>query len=286
VTWLKIDDHYATHQKIIRAGPVAMALDIAGMCYSASHGTDGFVPAEALPVVAPLLSKAKAAASVAKLIEVGRWIKVDDGWEIHDFLVYNPSAAERDERLALHARRQALFRDKDLRQLVRERDHDHCRYCGVGVRWRDRKGPLGGTYDHIDPKGPNSLENLVIACRSCNSKKKDRTPADAGMDLLPIYLGSTAESNYGSTADQAPDLLPHVRASDPGPSPSSRPKTGRDDSPQPPAASPAGSSQAAADLAAEPQNNGQPATAAQKALLRAALERRRQDADAEEVNEP
>jgi hypothetical protein len=56
--------------------------------------------------------------------------------------------------------------------------------------------------------------------------------------------------------------------------------------PDPAAASPAGSSQAAADLAAEPQNNGQPATAAQKALLRAALERRRQDTDAKEVTEP
>jgi hypothetical protein len=89
----------------------------------------------------------------------------------------------------------------------------------------------------------------------------------------------------------------HMRTGDSAPSPGvyREPKSelsvnppSRDPSPDPDpaAASPAGSSQAAADLAAEPQNNGQPPTKAQRAALHAALERRRQDADAEEVNEP
>lgn len=43
------------------------------------------------------------------------------------------------------------------------------------------------TLDHIVPKargGSDSWENLVCACTSCNNKKGDRTPAEAGMPLL------------------------------------------------------------------------------------------------------
>lgn len=85
------------------------------------------------------------------------------------------------------ARRQALHRDKALRDEIRERDRGRCRYCHVEVAWNDRRGTTGGTYDHIDPSGDNSRTNVVVACRACNSRKGQRTPREAGMDLLPIY---------------------------------------------------------------------------------------------------
>jgi hypothetical protein len=106
-------------------------------------------------------------------------------------------------------------------------------------------------------------------------------------------------SGHGDVSDRGVTLPPVIgRDSAPSPRGLQKPKgqasvtpPSRDPSPDPdpPAASPAGSSQAAADLAAEPQNpanNGQPPTEAQRAALRAALERRRQDADAEAVSDP
>ena len=43
------------------------------------------------------------------------------------------------------------------------------------------------TVDHIVPRtlgGMDSWENLVCACITCNNKKGDRTPEQAGMKLI------------------------------------------------------------------------------------------------------
>ncbi len=57
------------------------------------------------------------------------------------------------------------------------RDGRTCGYCGRAA----------STIDHILPRsrgGKNSWTNTVAACGSCNQRKGDRTPAEAGMQLL------------------------------------------------------------------------------------------------------
>jgi len=42
------------------------------------------------------------------------------------------------------------------------------------------------TVDHVIPKaqgGPNTWENVVAACRACNHKKGNRTPAEMGWEI-------------------------------------------------------------------------------------------------------
>lgn len=59
-----------------------------------------------------------------------------------------------------------------------KRDNFTCAYCG---RFRDL------TVDHILPKskgGKDTWDNLISACLKCNYKKGDRTPEQAGMELL------------------------------------------------------------------------------------------------------
>ena len=61
------------------------------------------------------------------------------------------------------------------------RDNFECQYCS------SKKTPL--TMDHVNPKtkgGLDTWENLVAACKSCNQKKSDRTPEEAGMVLNRI----------------------------------------------------------------------------------------------------
>lgn len=120
------------------------------------------------------------------LVDAG-WIdKKEDGYEIHDWSEYAGKLIQRREEEKEYKKRQhALYGDMRLIKAVRERDGDYCRYCGKTVNWKDRKGADGGTYDHIDPDGDNSVENIVVACRACNSKKGGRTPEQAGMVLLP-----------------------------------------------------------------------------------------------------
>lgn len=68
-----------------------------------------------------------------------------------------------------------------LRRAIFERDHYRCRYCG------DFKGGL--TLDHVMPVsrgGTDDLENLVTACKSCNSRKKTKTLDEWGVPLLEV----------------------------------------------------------------------------------------------------
>jgi 5-methylcytosine-specific restriction endonuclease McrA len=60
------------------------------------------------------------------------------------------------------------------------RDGNACQYCGARL-------PSGSlTLDHVMPRsrrGANSWENLVAACFPCNNRKRNKTPAEAGMTL-------------------------------------------------------------------------------------------------------
>ncbi len=74
------------------------------------------------------------------------------------------------------------------RNNIIKRDGHRCQYCGTD------RSPF--TVDHVVPRdrgGADTWENLVCACMDCNSKKRNRTPHEAGMRLLrkprrPGYL--------------------------------------------------------------------------------------------------
>jgi 5-methylcytosine-specific restriction endonuclease McrA len=149
----------------------------------------------------------------SKLVAAGLWEAVEGGWSMPHYLERNPAAEVVRHRKAQTAKRNALMRDPALRTAIRLRDQDRCRYCGIGVRWSDRKGPQGATYDHVNPAGSNSYDNLVISCRACNSAKGSRTPERAGLRLrpAPVDSGATTDesrvksrSNLGSTRPLPP----------------------------------------------------------------------------------
>jgi 5-methylcytosine-specific restriction endonuclease McrA len=61
------------------------------------------------------------------------------------------------------------------------RDGYACQYCG------ERFASAELELEHVVPRaraGRSTWENLVAACRACNARKADRTPAEAGMKLL------------------------------------------------------------------------------------------------------
>lgn len=189
MAWVKIDDQFPDHPKARAVGAHGRGVFLEALCYANRLLTDGFVPAEiAKRISVEHAGRGHAQEVIARLVAVGLWERdgARDGFVIHDYLDYQPSKEKVKADRASNARRQALFQDSDLKVAIRERDGDNCRYCGVIVGWTDRRGRHGGTYDHIDPRGGNSIENLVVACRACNAAKSQRTPAAARMVLLPV----------------------------------------------------------------------------------------------------
>ena len=66
------------------------------------------------------------------------------------------------------------------RRTLLARDQYTCQYCG------DTPGRAELTMDHVVPRsrgGSTDWENVVIACRSCNQRKGNRTPREARMSL-------------------------------------------------------------------------------------------------------
>jgi len=110
MTWVKLDDAFATHPKIVPIGPHALALHIWGLCFSARHLTDGFVSIADLSGF-PWVSKRSALIrDLGRLEDAGLWRAVEGGYVIHDYLDYNPSAAQVKQKRAASAARQARLR--------------------------------------------------------------------------------------------------------------------------------------------------------------------------------
>ena len=88
------------------------------------------------------------------------------------------------EEIEWENRRRNDTRNGSLIVPIRARDGDACRWCGNVVYWGDQRGGRGATYDHLRPGVPaETPEDMVVACRSCNSSRKDN--AGWAVDLLP-----------------------------------------------------------------------------------------------------
>ena len=85
MTWFKLDDRFHSHPKVIAAGNAAVGLWVRLGAWSSDHGTNG-----AIPRAVGLSFGGKR--ELTALTTAGLLHPADDGWVIHDFLDYNPSA--------------------------------------------------------------------------------------------------------------------------------------------------------------------------------------------------
>ncbi|MBD2663575.1 HNH endonuclease [Richelia sinica] len=105
-------------------------------------------------------------------------LTAESGWLIH-----SPSlvlSVPKHIRLKIAAAERMWKVPPVNRREVLRRDHHVCQYCGSNKRL---------TLDHVIPRsrgGTHTWDNVVIACERCNSRKGDRTPTEAGMQLRKV----------------------------------------------------------------------------------------------------
>jgi hypothetical protein len=136
VTWVKLDDSFATNPKVFMLSDVAFRAYVMGLCYASYHLTDGFVPAGYV--------KLKGA---RELEAAGLWEQDGAGWRIHDYLAYNNSKA--DVMASVEAKRMAGAK-------------------GAAARWHKPKDAQIQIPSTTDPKEPFSsdvteLTQLLVA---------------------------------------------------------------------------------------------------------------------------
>jgi 5-methylcytosine-specific restriction endonuclease McrA len=67
------------------------------------------------------------------------------------------------------------------RRAVFARDGHRCQYCGASAE----------NIDHVIPRskgGPHAWDNVVAACRPCNTRKRDRMLEESGMKLRRLPM--------------------------------------------------------------------------------------------------
>lgn len=87
MTWVKIDDGFPEHHKILGLSDAAFRLHIHAMCYAARNLTDGLVHYTWLTGG----KCRKVPKAVTQLVERGIWREDGADYQIHDYLTYQPS---------------------------------------------------------------------------------------------------------------------------------------------------------------------------------------------------
>lgn len=90
--WFKVDDTLYGHPKWLAAPPAARALWVAAGSWCGAQANDGHVPRHALVMFGARPRDA------ADLVRAGLWDEDGDGWRFHDWLDYQPSSEEVEEK--------------------------------------------------------------------------------------------------------------------------------------------------------------------------------------------
>lgn len=230
MSWLKIDDKLRTHPKWLAIDIYDRAMWIDAAIWSAAYNSDGIIPEHALPQIAfsALIPPDRVDTCVQRLVTAGWWRrrrKADGGgWEIANWLEYQPSKAQVERRAetdSLHDWLHKSPQGKRVKAAVRRRDGVFCRYCGIECRTDgDRKSLARLSYDFVDyaftfdRSGVLDKETFaavvdawVVACGYCNAVKNRRSPADAEMPLRPaqgLHGIHSRSAAIGSRADRDP----------------------------------------------------------------------------------
>lgn len=98
--WIKLDDAWLDHPKLIQAGLAGRALWLAGLTYCCGQLTDGLIHCRALPLLAAkagigeATGEPNAEAVASHLVELELWEIDSGGWRVHDYGQWQRSAQE------------------------------------------------------------------------------------------------------------------------------------------------------------------------------------------------
>ena len=142
------------------------------------------------------LSVVSAVRAVCLVIADKADLIANDGTVLHSERMSLPSPSVVRLRYVVkvpYARRTAMSR-----RALFARDQFSCQYCGA----------FADSLDHVVPRsrgGQHTWENVAAACRPCNLRKRDRTPAEAGMWLARPPRAPREQAWITAAVVQVPD---------------------------------------------------------------------------------
>lgn len=87
MSYVRLDDSFAQHPKVVGLSDRAFRAQVTAMCYSGFYGTDGAIP------------KGVTTLKIAsELVKAGLWEPMANGWQLHDWKDWNLTAKQWQER--------------------------------------------------------------------------------------------------------------------------------------------------------------------------------------------
>ncbi|WP_405561891.1 hypothetical protein [Streptomyces sp. NBC_01180] len=177
--WVRLDDRFPSHRKVALLSDRAFRLHITALCWSSENLTEGKILDAELRVIAHIRNT-KAAAK--ELEERGLWDRVEGGWELHDFLEYNPDKAKVQADRDSNAARQKAFRDR------KKAEREAKKAGGESANNPDRNGVTAPVSNSTPVPAPVPLSPTE---REKASYAGERDPA-IPRNLLPLRDALTA----------------------------------------------------------------------------------------------
>lgn len=112
MTYIRLDDHFPQHRKILALDDAAFALHVRAICYSSTQLSDGEIPSNALSL---LTRNRRPQGLIAQLVEADLWQSTLTGWRIHDYLDWQESSAAVWSKRAAARQRMQRLRSQDVR---------------------------------------------------------------------------------------------------------------------------------------------------------------------------
>ncbi|WP_158920633.1 hypothetical protein [Streptomyces sp. NBRC 109706] len=107
--WVRLDDRFPSHRKVALLSDRAFRLYVSGLCWCSENLTEGRIATRELNLISRVRGAKTAAAELEK---AGLWDRTDDGWEVHDYLEYNPDRARVKADREANAARQKAWRER------------------------------------------------------------------------------------------------------------------------------------------------------------------------------
>jgi hypothetical protein len=103
MSWFRVDDQFPMHPKVVDAGNAAIGLWVRCGAWSSANDADGYVPRK----VALSFGTRQ---EIDQLVASHMWVPSRAGYQLPDFLQFNPSGEQNKARKAQAAERQRRFR--------------------------------------------------------------------------------------------------------------------------------------------------------------------------------
>ena len=210
MSWVRLDDGAPGHRKIVGLSDAAFRLWIVGLTHCNQQANDGRFSAHAARIMFGYLASPELGKSAAaELVTADLWITTDEGYEVRNYLEYQPSKAERDSANKAAAERMRNMRARRYQASVPAnkgqdvREPLRCNNSGTSDELQEkfalpdpvpipsRPGPVLNTDSHVD-SGPLQPELALVPQQAADQSQQPAKPSKAQI-RDQVALGLFAE---------------------------------------------------------------------------------------------